>query len=203
MRNRSVSFVWVLMAGVAALALTRVVAAQAPARGGQPATAQGRGAAAQPRASQLHGNLIQVMRGIIYPASNVVFFAQAHDPAAVKVEDAVDVATATDPLMNAYGGWQAVENAAIALSESANLLTIPGRRCSNGRPVPMQDPDWAKFVQGLRDAGMATLKAAQSKNQDAVIEAADQMTTACANCHEKWRDVAEFGAANAVTDRCR
>ena len=34
-----------------------------------------------------------------------------------------------------YGGWQSVENAALALAESANLLMIPGRMCSNGKPA--------------------------------------------------------------------
>ena len=139
-------------------------------------------------------SLLQVMRGIIYPASNVVFAAQGTDPATVK--PAQDPSTATDPLMSTYGGWEAVQNAALALSESASLLTIPGRRCGNGRPVPMQNPDWAKFVQGLRDAGMVAYKAAQSKDQDKMLDAADAVVTACSNCHDKYREKPE------LKDRC-
>src|SRR5262245_39807836 len=75
--------------------------------------------------AQVHGNLAQVMRGILFPNSNVIFAAQSNDPA--KVKPAGDPSTATDPLASTYGGWAAVENAGLAIAESANLLTIPGR----------------------------------------------------------------------------
>jgi len=133
-----------------------------------------------------NGNLAQVMRSILFPNSNVIFYAQSNDPE--KVKKAKDESLATDILASTYGGWAAVENSSLALSESANLLMIPGRKCSNGKDVPIQNEDWPKFVQGLRDAGMTAYKAAQSKSQDKVLEATDAMTTACANCHEKYRD---------------
>src|SRR5207244_7080449 len=109
----------------------------------------------------------------------------------------VHPSTTVNPLASTYGWWEAFENSALALAEPTNLLTIPGRKCSNGRPVPMQNADWAKFVQGLRDAGMTVYKAAQSKNQDKMLDAADAMTTACANCHDKYRETP------ALADRCR
>src|SRR5438132_1477412 len=62
---------------------------------------------------------------------------------------------------------------------------------------PVQNPDWTKFVQGLRDAGMAAYKAAQSKNQDNILEAAGTMTEACANCHDKYREKPN------LADRCK
>ena len=126
------------------------------------------------------------MKGILFPNSNVIFFAQSEDPA--KVPPAKDPALATDPLQDAYGKWQAVENSALALAEAANLLTIPGRKCSNGVPVPMGNADWPKFVQGLREAGRKAYKAAQSKDMDKILDAADTMTTACSNCHDKYRE---------------
>src|SRR5712691_9634928 len=129
---------------------------------------------------QAHGKLAQVMRGILFPNSNVIFYVQDKDP--TKVKPAADPALSTDPLAGAYAGWTAVENSALALAESANLLTVPGRQCSNGRAVPVQDADWLKFVQGLRDAGMTAYKAAQSKNQDNMLMAVEAMTTACSNC---------------------
>jgi hypothetical protein len=136
--------------------------------------------------AQVHGNLAQVMRGILFPNSNVIFAAQSNDPA--KVKQATDPSTATDPLASSYGGWGAVENAGLAIAESANLLMITGRMCQNGKPVPIQNPDWLGFVQGLRDAGMEAYKAAQSKNQDKILDAANTMTTACMNCHDKYRE---------------
>lgn len=104
---------------------------------------------------------------------------------------------ATDPLASQYGKWEAVENNALALAEVANLLTLPGRKCSNGLDVPINNPDWAKFVQGLRDAGMAAYAAAQTKNQDKMTDVAGVLTTACANCHNKYREKPK------LADRCK
>ena len=43
---------------------------------------------------------------------------------------------------------------------------------------------------------MMAYKAAQSKNQDNIVMAADVMTTACANCHDKYREKPK------LADRC-
>jgi len=137
-------------------------------------------------AGVVQANLAQVMRSILFPNSNVIFFAQSNDPD--KVKKSKDESLATDILASTYGGWAAVENSSLALAESANLLILPGRKCSNGKDVPTQNEDWPKLVQGLRDAGMTAYKAAQAKSQDKVLEATDAMTTACANCHDKYRD---------------
>ena len=145
------------------------------------------GTAAQ--TAQVHGNLVQVMRGILYPASNVIFFAQSVDPTTVKTDG--DASTSPNPLSSSYGGWEAVSNAGIALSEAANLLIIPGRMCMNGKPAPIQNADWQMWVQDLRDAGMVAYKAGRSKNMDDVLNAADVMSTACQNCHDKYREVPE------------
>ena len=71
------------------------------------------------QSARVEGDLAQVMRGILFPNSNIIFDAQNTDP----VEKAKKTET---PYGNAYGGWMEVENAAIALAEAANLLTIPG-----------------------------------------------------------------------------
>ena len=137
---------------------------------------------------QVHADLNQLMRGVLYPAANVVFFAQADNPGDVKFIPGHDPGMSTDPLTSTFGGWMAVENAALALAESANLLSIPERRCSNGAPVPTKDPAWAMFVQEVRDASMKAYKAAQAKDQDKMIEISATLSTACAGCHRKWRD---------------
>ena len=98
---------------------------------------------------------------------------------------------ATDPLASTFGGWQAVENAALALTESTNLLLIPGRNCANGLPVPLNDPAWSKFVQELRDAGVKAYKAAQSKDQDKMVDAANRERTRAAMLR-KMGDVERF-----------
>ncbi len=142
-----------------------------------------------PAATQIvYANLNQLMRGVLYPAANVVFFAQADNPADVKPVPGQDPSMATDPLTSTFGGWQAVENAALALTESTNLLLVPGRVCSNGAPAPITDPAWTTFVQEVRDAGLQAYKAAQAKDQEKLIAISETLSASCAHCHRKWRD---------------
>ena len=176
MRFRNVLFAAGLCAATLALTAAACTQAQPPAPAGP--------------APQVHGNLVQVMRGILYPASNVIFFAQSEDPTKVKLEGS-DPSTSPNPLTSSYGGWEAVSNAGIALAEAANLLIIPGRMCMNGKPAPTQNADFQMWVQGLREAGMVAYKAGQSKNMEEVLNAADVMSTACQNCHDKYREVPE------------
>ena len=70
-------------------------------------------------AMQVKADLRQLMRGILFPASNVIFAAQSENPA--DVPPANDPSMATNPLASTYGKWEAVENSALALSEVANL----------------------------------------------------------------------------------
>src|SRR5438477_8569276 len=139
-------------AGVAALLCGTTVAQtparsappQAPARGATaPATARG---AVPVTTRNVDANLLQLMRGIVYPSSNVIFAAQGD---LTKIPPATDPATSPNPLSSTYGGWEAVQNAALALAESATLVAIPARQCANGKPVPVQRAEWVKFVQGL------------------------------------------------------
>ena len=188
---------------VASLAVTAVAcalfaaAAVAQAQRGGGAAPPARGGAAPSSAPQAHANLNQVMRGILFPNSNVVFAVQSDDP--TKQKGPREPSAATDPLTGLYGGWEAVENSSLAIAEAANLLTIP-RRCSNGRMAPVQNADWQKFVQGLRDVGMEGFKVAQKKDQDAIVEFTDKMSVACANCHDVFRD--KTPQQGGVKNRC-
>jgi hypothetical protein len=139
--------------------------------------------------------LAQLMRGIMFPNSNLIFAAQGKNP--VDVPPAKNPSNAINPLEGTYGKWEAVENSSLVIVEAADLLTVPTRACSNGRPVPAGNPDWPRLVQGLRDAGMKSYRAAQSKDQDKITDAADALTTACSNCHVKYRD------KPTLEDRCR
>jgi hypothetical protein len=149
--------------------------AQAPAPAGTSATA-----------SKAYGTLAQMMRGIPFPNSNIIFDTQSVDPTAA--QKPAEGQGATSQYSGVYGGWQAVENAALALQETANLLTVPGRLCENGRPVPVDQEDFRRWTQGLADAGAAAYKAAQSKNMDQMVEVSGTVADACAACHEKYRD---------------
>jgi hypothetical protein len=145
-------------------------------------------APATPPDAPVPANLNQLMRGAFYPPANVVFFAQADNPAEIKFVPGHDPNMSTDPLTSTFGGWQAVENAALTLAESASLLSVPGRVCSTGVPVPVTHPEWVKFVKDLRDAGLQAYAAARNKDQDKIIEAADPLNASCTGCHRRFRD---------------
>jgi S-disulfanyl-L-cysteine oxidoreductase SoxD len=135
------------------------------------------------------GNLNQVMRGVLFPSSNVLFDVQTQDPGARKAGARAEAGTTTARYGDVYEPWQVVDAAAIAIAESGPMLMTP-RRCENGKPVPVDRADWQKYVQGLVETGRAAYKASQSRNVEAVIEVGNQISDACANCHRVYRDVA-------------
>jgi hypothetical protein len=155
-----------------------VVAAQGPAA-----------APAKPDA-----NMAQLMRGILYPASNVLFAAQED---LSKQPKAADAATSPNPLTSTYGEWTAVENAGLAIAEASRLITIPGRMCSSGHPAPVARADWIKFTADLRKAGLAAYAAAKKKNTDAMVDVSGTVSDACQACHDVYRE-----KKGGVKDRC-
>src|SRR6266581_4941632 len=132
----------------------------APPAAQAPAATPAAGPALTPAA---HGSLAEVMRGIPFPNSNIIFDTQTNDPGAVKKptdkSSTAAAGGATGVYSSVYSGWQAVENSAIALSETANLVMIPGRKCENGLPVPMGDATFQKGAKALVEAGQAAYKA--------------------------------------------
>lgn len=151
-------------------------------------------AQSSPKASAPAANLNQLMRSLFFPNSNVVFFTQRYDPAEVK--RAAEPSGSTDPLTGVFGGWDAVENSALTLADASDLLMTPGRKCSNGRDVPLANADWAQMVNGLREASMVAYKAALTKDRDKMLEASEVLSASCANCHNKYRP-------GATANRCR
>jgi len=155
------------------------------------------------------GNLNQVMRGILFPSSNIIFNVQLNDPGApakpapagAKANERFSL---TDWGAGIYAGWQIVDYAAVAIAESAPLMLTPGRRCENGRPVPVDRPDWIKFSLDLAEAGRAAYRASQMRNQQAVSDATNQLADACFQCHQVYRDKrgARTGDPAAGAARC-
>ena len=130
------------------------------------------------------------MRGILFPSSNIVFNVQGQDPGGSRATYAQGAGTFSwvDWGAGIYSGWELVDFAAISVAESAPLLLTPGRRCENGRPVPVERADWIKFTQELVEAGRASYRASQTRNQEAVSASTDRLAEACASCHVIYRD---------------
>jgi len=160
-----------------------------PANAGRPKTAS----AASPASSfPPAGNLAQVMRGILFPNSNIIFTVQTHDPAEKRTtpEGAALAGGFNWTIWGSdiYSGWDLVDYAAVALAESAPLMLTPGRRCENGKPVPVNDPEWLKFTEELAEAGRAAYKASQTRNQETVSDISSVIADACLHCHQVYRD---------------
>jgi hypothetical protein len=140
------------------------------------------------------------MRGIMFPNSNIIFTVQTHDPAEKKTTGTAATAAGgfnwTMWGSDLYSGWELVDYAAIALAESAPLMLTPGRRCENGKPVPVDDPDWIKFTKEMAEVGKAAYRASQTRDQEKVSEISGDVADACSHCHQVFRDKAGRGRSN-------
>jgi hypothetical protein len=139
-----------------------------------------------------HGTLKQLMRGIPFPASNIIFDAQNGDPGKPpeKKGDAGGNASSQYGGIAEYAGWNAVENAAVAIQETANLVMIPGRKCGNGQPVPNDQADFKKWASELQAvaAEIETFAKAKTWNEEKIGDLTGKLSDACLNCHMKYRE---------------
>ena len=111
----------------------------------------------------------QLMKSILEPAADEYWDAVG------TIEDAkgvVHVAPATEE------EWAAVVNSAYVVTEGGNLLMMTGRAKDSG--------DWMKLSQALIDVGQRAIKAAESKNTQAVFDAGAEVYEACVACHAKY-----------------
>jgi mono/diheme cytochrome c family protein len=147
------------------------------------------------------GNLAELMRAIAFPNSNIIFNLQLKDPGKQPKKDlASSPFDYVDWGSTVYPGWLAVDQAAVAIVETAPLLLTPGRKCQNGRPVPMDREDWKKYVGDLVEVGKLARQTARERNYDAFMDVADKLNTACANCHKVYRD--KGGSEGSGGNRC-
>ncbi len=136
------------------------------------------------------GTLAQIMRGIYFQNSNIIFDTQMRDPDAAPEENA-EGGTVSSTFAGIYTGWQVVENAALVLAEGASLINKPGRLCENGRMAPVQRYDWLKYSREMTDVGWAIYQASLEKDQEAVGELTNDLAQACDNCHRVYRSNAQ------------
>jgi mono/diheme cytochrome c family protein len=148
------------------------------------------------------GNLAELMRAIAFPNSNIIFNLQLKDPGKQPKK-----ATASAPFdyvewgSTVYGGWLAVDQAAVAITESAALFLTPGRKCQNGRAVPVDRADWKQYVAALVEAGKLAHQASQARKFEAFGDISEKLNDACASCHKVYRD--KGGTEGSGTTRCQ
>jgi hypothetical protein len=73
--------------------------------------------------------------------------------------------------------WLHVRNAAVAVTESGNLLMMAPRA---------RDAEWNRISQAMIETGAAAIKAADAKDPDAMFDAGAEIYAVCTNCHAKY-----------------
>lgn len=164
-------------------------------------------AQAPPAGPVAAASIQEIMKAVVEPASNGVW----KPPASISEPDSKASAAQKD------ADWIGVKHAAVALSESANLLVMPGRKTvapggkiqDEGLPGNLPsaeiqkriEADPAKFRQyakGLQDATIETMAAIDARNFDALTEKGGKIDEACEACHkEYWYPPAASDAAPA------
>lgn len=105
------------------------------------------------------------------------------NPAAERIWDSagfvIDQSGETDLAPTSEGAWDAVVHAAATLSESGNLLMLPGR----SRGV-----DWDAYAAQLIITSREALDAARARDADALFDTGGNIYLVCRGCHEQyWR----------------
>jgi cytochrome c553 len=117
-------------------------------------------AMAQAPTFQPVGTTLQLMKAMVIPSSDVIFSIPNQAPKDDKE-------------------WAAVQNSALILAESGNLLMMAGRSKDNG--------EWMKDSKALVDAGTAAFKAANAKDVSKLTDVGDDILTTCETCHNKYK----------------
>jgi hypothetical protein len=112
----------------------------------------------------------QIMNGIIDPAATKVFDSVSTSATEKGIEE---IAPANDQ------EWAALGDQAAALAEAGNRLLMEGRAVDRG--------DWRTMSTAMIDAAKQTMKAAEAKSADAVLDAGSNLNTTCDNCHARYR----------------
>ena len=153
------------------------------------------------------GNLAQLMRGVFFHNSNLIFTIQEVEAADIPPpppSSRPDGLTVFDWGLRIYTGWRAVEQSATALADASSLMMVPGLRCENGRAAPITEPDWIRFTDRMIAVARRTYRLAQTKNKEAVAEFTTDLSNACNACHQTYRDVGGRGRGGAgnTAGRC-
>ena len=175
------SFPWLVLIGAVALAVASCRSQEPPAT---------------PQGPVLVGTIREIMSGIIETSADVLFNAVGSTITSTGMED-------REPRTDEE--WDAVQHSALALAESANLLTMPGRRVARPEeentsidpteltPAQIQlriaenGDSWQKRVTELQAVAIQAMKITNERNVQGLFEIGETIDRACEGCHmEFW-----------------
>ena len=116
-------------------------------------------ATAQEPTFQRVGTVGELMRDIIYPLSDELFYVMRSPPE-------------TD-----YE-WTQLRRSALMLAESGNLLMIEGRWIA--------EDDWMDHSRELVRVGEIAYEATEARDLDAIVALSPRLETSCRACHEQY-----------------
>jgi hypothetical protein len=120
----------------------------------------------------------QLMQSVLEPAADAYWDG---------VGTIIDHTGTTEIKPETVEDWDALVNHAYVIAESGNLLML-GPRVKDGG-------DWMTMSRAMVDVGEKAIKAAQSRNPQAVFDVGAEVYDVCTSCHAKY--AAELAKPNA------
>ena len=75
-------------------------------------------------------------------------------------------------------GWTFVRAQAAIVVETGNMLALPGRA--------EDDDAWMIYSEGLSEAGIMAMEAAEAQDKEAFFQAGGQLYSVCTACHQSY-----------------
>jgi cytochrome c556 len=140
----------------------------------------------------LTATIQDLMDGIVDPSADTLWDSVAYIASTQGIEDRRP---------RTEDEWKAVRTSAITLIESANLLSMPGRRVAADAPgsvapglgelshaeiqqrIGAGHESFVQFARNLQDAALKALAAIDAKDPQGLMDAGGTIDEACEACH--------------------
>jgi hypothetical protein len=109
--------------------------------------------------------------------------AHVVDPAAFMIWNSSGEVTDAEGTRDRYptddAGWKVIEDGAVMVAESANLLKLAGRP---------RDPEdrWNGFADDMAKRALEVKAAAEARNKQAIFDTGGRLYETCQACHQKF-----------------
>ena len=113
--------------------------------------------------------LHDLMASVLDPATDVIWGAAG---AVITAEGERDLSPVDE------AGWQEVFDAAAIVTETGNLLMLPGRAEDSG--------DWMEYSAALITTGKEAMAAAKAQDAQAVFDVGGKLYLICVACHQSY-----------------
>lgn len=81
--------------------------------------------------------------------------------------------------------WESIVEHATQLAAAGALIRLAGTGPSDRTFV--QHPDWQRLGAAMSDAGLAALKAAETKSHEQLVAANGRLVDSCEGCHQQFK----------------